>query len=99
MPFVHPPTDTGPFVSALVLNVPPQTTMLGTSALMQQSEYVQLWAKTLGVKARVEDVPVDEIIAELPGGLGLEVAQTSSFRAGVWLRWRTGCCSSGAGGC
>ncbi|KAJ9606464.1 hypothetical protein H2200_009425 [Cladophialophora chaetospira] len=78
-PFVHPPTDTGPFVSALVLKAPPQTTMLGTCAQMSFSEYVRLWGETLHVRAKTEDYPVDDVIRDLPDGFGLEVAETSLF--------------------
>ncbi len=97
-PFVHPPTDTGLFVSALVLKAPPRTTMLGTCEQMPLSEYVRLWAATLGVKATVQGYPVDQIIEDLPDGFGLEVAETSMFvqeygwdgGEGIKLPWECG---------
>ena len=79
IPFVHPPTDTGPFVSALVLKAPPQTTMLGTCSQIPFSEYVRLWGETLHVQAKAENYPVDEVVKDLPDGFGIEVAETSLF--------------------
>lgn len=79
IPFVHPPVDTGVFVSHLILHSPPRTTMLGTSRLIPFAEYVALWGKTLGVKASVQDVPLEKIIENFPPGFGIETGQSALF--------------------
>ena len=87
VPFVHPPTDTGPFVSTLTLKAPYQTKMLGICSQMTFSEYVKLWGEILHVQAGTESYLVDDVIKDLPDGFGIEVAETSLFRAGVRLGW------------
>ena len=53
--------------------------MLGTCEQMSFREYVRLWGDKVGVKANVQDYPVDQVIKDLPDGFGLEVAETSLF--------------------
>lgn len=79
MPFVHPPRDTGPFVEALVLRAPPQTTLLGTCGLMQMSDYVKLWGEINSVKTKIQTFTLDEVDRTWPGGFGLEVGQTVCY--------------------
>lgn len=81
LPFTHPPTDTGPFVEALVLRAPPKTTMLGVSDVMSYPEFVDRWAKFHGVKTRIKYLSVEDLDAMMPGGFGIEVAQTSAYVA------------------
>ncbi|KAK6367975.1 hypothetical protein LTS17_010128 [Exophiala oligosperma] len=81
LPFTHPPTDTGAFVEALVLKAPPGTTMLGVSDLMGYSEFVDRWAAFHGVEARLDHLSVEDLDAMMPGGFGIEVAQTSAYVA------------------
>ncbi|KIW15171.1 hypothetical protein PV08_05216 [Exophiala spinifera] len=81
LPFTHPPTDTGPFVEALVLKAPAKTTMLGVSDVMSYAEFVDRWAKFHGVKAKVEYLSVTDVDEMMPGGFGIEVAQTGAYVA------------------
>ena len=78
IPFVHPPTDTGPFVEALVLRAPPKTTLLGASSLMQFEEYVALWGEINGVKATVQSLSLAELEELFPGGLGRETGESAA---------------------
>lgn len=79
LPWVHSPTDTGPFVEALVLRAPPGTTMLGTSGQMSFAEYVELWGEAHGVKTRVNVLSLEDAGGMLPGGLGREVGETGYY--------------------
>jgi len=78
-PFVHPPTDTGPFVKALVLKAPPKTTMLGTSGLLQYSDYVKLWGEIQGVPTQLQSVSLEEVVGMWPGGFGKEVGESACY--------------------
>jgi hypothetical protein len=78
-PFVHPPTDTGPFVEALVLKAPPRTTLLGTCEMMHMSEYVKLWGEINGVKSETHGLSLYEVTQMFPGGFGLEVGETACY--------------------
>ena len=79
VPFVHPPNDTGPFVEALVLKAPAQTTMLGTSDLMPFPKYAEIWGRILGVQCRWEALTVEGTQRTLPGTMGLEVGESGLF--------------------
>lgn len=61
-PFVHPPTETGPFVEALVFKAPPGTILLGTSDPMQHNDHVQLWGQLQGVKTAMQPVSSDQAV-------------------------------------
>ncbi|KAK4944471.1 hypothetical protein LTR10_016145 [Elasticomyces elasticus] len=79
LPVVHPPTDTGPFVEALVLKAPPQTTLLGASGLSTLPDFVKLWGSILKVEARVQELSIEDVDAKFPGGLGREVGETVAY--------------------
>ena len=62
-----------------MLKAPSGTTMLGGSALLTFSEYVKIWEETLGVKASLQPLTLEEISDMFPGGLGKEVGETIAF--------------------
>ncbi|KAK5046220.1 hypothetical protein LTR84_008363 [Exophiala bonariae] len=78
-PFVHPPTDTGPFVEALVLKAAPGTVLLGTSGPMPFNDYIKLWGQIQGFETNVQYVSSDQVVELWPDGFGLELAQTASY--------------------
>ncbi|KAI1622425.1 putative hscarg dehydrogenase [Exophiala viscosa] len=79
LPVVHPPTDTGPFVEALVLKAPPGTTVLGTSKLFKFSEFVKLWGGILKVEAGIQELSIEDLDAKFPGGFGREVGESAAY--------------------
>jgi len=76
---VHPPQDTGPFVEALILKAPPRTTLLGTSGLLDFSEYMKLWGEINGVTTKLQPLSVENVVEAWPGGLGIEYAETACY--------------------
>ena len=46
---------------------------------MSYADYVKLWANTLGVKASLQKMSVDDLVTLFPNGLGVEVGQTVCF--------------------
>lgn len=81
IPFVHPPTDTGPFTEALVLRAPPNTNLLGCSRLMLMEDYAALWGRIVGVDCRWEGVTLEAIQELIPGPVGREVAESGAYVA------------------
>lgn len=58
IPYVDPANDTGYFVKAL-MDAPAGTTMLGYGEQMLPEEYLALWSKVNGVRARYESLTVE----------------------------------------
>ena len=82
IPFVDPPNDTGHFVRALVLSdkAPPGSSMLGYCGLMTNEEYWELWARVLGVKAKLQALTYDDAVgAGMPEWLALEVSESGTY--------------------
>ena len=83
VPFVNPPNDVGYFVRALI-GCKPETVMLGYCQHMRAEEYVELWGKTMSVKARIEFVGYEYIkAAGMPDWMALEAADSGRFNS-VW---------------
>ncbi|KAK3618738.1 hypothetical protein LTR56_003421 [Elasticomyces elasticus] len=79
-PYVDPPNDTGYFVKALVEHQDAGLTMLGFCELISTAEYVAIWSKTLGVKARTEPLNMEVLkSAGLPEFLLQELGETSAY--------------------
>ncbi|KAK4895596.1 hypothetical protein LTR27_006379 [Elasticomyces elasticus] len=79
-PYVDPPNDTGYFVKALVEHQDAGLTMLGFCELISAAEYVAIWSKTLGVKARTEPLNMEVLkSAGLPEFLLQELGETSAY--------------------
>ncbi|KAK3628477.1 hypothetical protein LTR56_003856 [Elasticomyces elasticus] len=79
-PYVDPPNDTGYFVKALVEHQDANLTMLGFCELISTAEYVAIWSKTLGVKARTEPLNVEVLkSAGLPEFLMQELGESSAY--------------------
>ncbi|KAF1991297.1 NAD(P)-binding protein [Aulographum hederae CBS 113979] len=72
IPMVHPRKDCGHFVHALV-SVPPGKNLLGVASSLSWSEWAQLWAKTVGVECKYEQMPYGEMDKLMPGGMGAEL--------------------------
>lgn len=79
IPYVHASNDTGLFVEALITKAPPRTTMLGTCALIQYSEYVRLWGEIQGMETKMEILSIEDAVRLWPGGFGIEVAETLCY--------------------
>lgn len=73
--------DTGAFVEALVLHHPPGTDVLGASEILTKSEYAALWGRTMGFKADVRDVELEEYLKYIPEGLELTIVDDLKFFA------------------
>ncbi|KAK5712967.1 hypothetical protein LTR17_017746 [Elasticomyces elasticus] len=79
-PYVDPPNDTGYFVKALVEHQDAGLTMLGFCELISTAEYVAIWSKTLGLKARTEPLNMEVLkSAGLPEFLLQELGETSAY--------------------
>lgn len=79
VPFVVPQEDTGAFVKALVFDLPTGTHLLGKSETMTWPEWMEIWARTFGVKARFEQVSHDEFFMGMPDKMKEELAETFAY--------------------
>lgn len=84
VPIVHP-ADTGEFVKALI-ELPPGTELLAYGDLMTMTDFVKLWSKVTGVRARLEPAAVAHHDKLLPGGWGREIGETYAYMQefGYW---------------
>lgn len=76
MPFVVTHKDTGEFVKALVLDLPAGTHLLGASRIMTWPEWTKIWADSLGVQARFEQVSHEDYFRGVPAELKEELSET-----------------------
>ncbi|MBE7182287.1 MAG: NmrA family NAD(P)-binding protein [Terriglobus roseus] len=81
VPFVCTQRDTGAFVKALVLDLPPGKTLLGVSEFMTWPEWMRLWGDHLGVKAGFAQVPMEEFLKNVPEALKAELSQSYQYAA------------------
>ncbi|OAL55209.1 NAD(P)-binding protein [Pyrenochaeta sp. DS3sAY3a] len=78
IPHLHPKTDTGPFVLAL-LRLPPQSTLMAASAWLAWPDWIALWGEVTGVKTSYKQVSVEDLDAYMPGGAGREIGEMYEF--------------------
>lgn len=50
--------------------------MLGTSTLLQYSDYVKLWGEIQGVPTKLQRLSLEDVVGMWPGGFGQEVGET-----------------------
>lgn len=83
-PFVDTANDVGYFVSALVLKAPPETNVVAYCKEIMFDDFVQLWAETMGLKARSEVWGVNEFVqAGVPLWQAEEMADFGKY-VSVW---------------
>ncbi|KAJ0114798.1 hypothetical protein J7T55_004539 [Diaporthe amygdali] len=72
MPHVVAHRDTGPFVKALV-DLPPGKDLLAVSEWMTFPEWMEVWGRVLGVKARYQQISQEEMFKSVPTALAEEI--------------------------
>jgi len=77
-PFVVTHKDTGAFVKALV-DLPAGMNLMGVSQFLSFSDFAELWGRTLGVKARFQQVSAEEFVSALPEIARRELADTMVY--------------------
>ncbi|KAF2797542.1 NAD(P)-binding protein [Melanomma pulvis-pyrius CBS 109.77] len=78
IPMIWVERDTGKFVKALII-APPGKTLLGFGSLIGWEEYMKIWGRVLGVKARFEQISPEEYLADWPENLAREVREGHLF--------------------
>lgn len=78
-PFVVP-GDTGIFVDLLVRS-PPKQDLLGVSETASYATFMKIWSEVTGVPSEVQQETEDEADKAIPGGLGREIAESTSTSA------------------
>ncbi|KAF2758028.1 NAD(P)-binding protein [Pseudovirgaria hyperparasitica] len=79
MPFVVAEKDTGTFVKALVVDLPPRTNLLGVSEMITMTDFATLWGQVLGVDAREEKMSEDVFLEQFPDVLRQEFSDNFRF--------------------
>lgn len=49
--------------------------------MISSDEYMKIWGEILGVKARFEEISVEEVNRNIPGGFGIELAEMMAYSA------------------
>ena len=80
IPMVVTNADTGAFVRALVES-PPGINLLGYGSLLGWSEYTELWASILGVKASFKEVPREQYLSNMLPELAQEIGEGYAYHA------------------
>lgn len=73
MPYVVAEQDTGAFVKALVVDLPPGKDLLGVSEWMTFPEWVEVWGRVLGVKTGYQQVSKEEMFEGAPAHMMQEI--------------------------
>lgn len=81
IPFVCTERDTGAFVKALILDLPPGKQLLGVSEAMTWPEWMRIWGEHQGVKAGFEQVSMEAFLSDVPDVLKKELAESYQFNA------------------
>ncbi|KAF1992402.1 putative hscarg dehydrogenase, partial [Aulographum hederae CBS 113979] len=81
IPLVETKKDTGAFVKALIEDLPIGTSLLGVSEMMSWKQFMEIWGRVLGVKARMEKISMEEWLEPLPEHLREEVGESYAFNA------------------
>lgn len=80
MTYTDPARDTGHYAKALFLKNPPGTSMIGSSEALSNEEYVEIWGRVLGVKAKAQYLDFDALVAGgMPDWLALETEDTGNY--------------------
>lgn len=78
-PFVVTQRDTGSFVKALVVDMPPGKTLWGVSQFMTWPEWMKLWGDILGVKAGYKQISSEEFFKDVPEPMKSELTDAWDY--------------------
>ncbi|EMD59400.1 hypothetical protein COCSADRAFT_30851 [Bipolaris sorokiniana ND90Pr] len=78
IPHLHPRTDVGPFVQAM-LKLPPGSTVMAASEWCTWPDWIKTWGEVTGVKTSYKQVSVEDFDKEIPGGAGKEIGEMFEF--------------------
>lgn len=78
MPLFVAHEDTGGFVKATV-DLPPGKDLMGVSAYMTLTEFMEIWGRVQGVRAAYKQISNEDFFEGLPGGLADELRDGFDF--------------------
>lgn len=79
MPHVVAHKDTGAFVKALVLDLPPGKDLLGVSEWMTLPDWVEVWGRVLGKKTGYKQVSKEEMFEGVPAHMAQEIGDSFDY--------------------
>lgn len=79
MPHVVAEKDTGAFVKALVVDLPPGKDLLGVSEWITFPRFVEVWGRVLGVKTGYRQISMDEMFEGVPAHMAQEIGDSFDY--------------------
>jgi hypothetical protein len=80
LPHVAPDEDSGPFTKALLAS-PPGKNLIGYRSWLTLDEYLEVWSRALGIKAKAVKLPYDLRLEGVPEEIDEEMAEMAGYCA------------------